>query len=243
MTLTSRVPLTLVTTLTLWCSFAVYARVTRPLLVPRAAPEKVLQELEPPAPSPEFAMWAGRFLQGEPWAISAPYRHRDQDTFVYAREYLLRNDRRSVNDRLAHHPDDLAVQDVRIFIDLFLHRCIGNQVMQRTQVHPHGGSRMRVRGADRNLPPLEAVLVKEVVDNEWARGNPRVRIGTIVVLQEFDQIQPNGLSRLRKNECRSDHSAPPEPMCWRLQCHAHGLFDLIHQLLHWHNSSDGHCID
>ena len=60
-------------------------------------PPEAFERLEPPAPSPEFDQMADRYLRGVPWAVAAPYRHRDKNTYVYSRDYLLGNENRSVS--------------------------------------------------------------------------------------------------------------------------------------------------
>lgn len=77
----------------------IYARLTRPLLQVASLPPGVGRQLEPPAPSPEFATVAQQYLPRDPWAIDAPYRHRDDNTFVYCDRYQLGNRQQSLSVR------------------------------------------------------------------------------------------------------------------------------------------------
>lgn len=74
-----------------------YARLTRPLLHPASSAPTVFHTVDPPVPSPEFESMAEQFLTAEPWAANAPYRHRDDNTFVYCQQYMIAN-----NDRTVH---------------------------------------------------------------------------------------------------------------------------------------------
>lgn len=91
-----RLALTVVTTFALSCAGVLYAQFTRPMLRVTALPPEAFEQLDPPVPSPEFSDMATRFLSTQSWAADAPYRHRDEDTFVYSRDYLLANEKRSV---------------------------------------------------------------------------------------------------------------------------------------------------
>jgi hypothetical protein len=62
-----------------------------------ALPPEAFRRLEPPKPSPKFEEMASKFLPRAPWAANAPFRHRDNDTFLYCRDYLLGNEKRSVS--------------------------------------------------------------------------------------------------------------------------------------------------
>ncbi len=92
-----RVALTTITVVALTCAAVVYARFTRPLLQVTSMPVAAFESMEPPAPSPEFVSMARRFLPNQAWAIDAPYRHRDESSFIYTQRYLLGNDGRSVS--------------------------------------------------------------------------------------------------------------------------------------------------
>jgi hypothetical protein len=74
-----------------------YAHLTRPLLIVNALPDSVFEKLDPPAPSPKFADMAQRHLPQHKWAADAAYRHKDENTFVYSRDYLLGNEKRSIS--------------------------------------------------------------------------------------------------------------------------------------------------
>ena len=88
---------TILTTMLLTSAGVVYAWFTRPLLRVNSLPQVVMERLDPPAPSPEFSSIATQHLQREDWAVDAPYRHRDGNTFVYCHDYLMGNDNRSVS--------------------------------------------------------------------------------------------------------------------------------------------------
>lgn len=91
-----RFALTAITTVALTCVAVVYARFTRPLLQVTAMPAAAFEHMEPPAPSPEFSSMAERFLSSQPWAVDAPYRHRDDSSFIYTQRYVPGNDGKSV---------------------------------------------------------------------------------------------------------------------------------------------------
>ncbi len=95
----NRFALTLMTVIALGCGGVIYARFTRPLLVVTALPERVTAMPDAPEPSPEFTTVAEQFLPHQPWAATAPYRHRDDNTFVYCHHYLLGNEQKSVSLR------------------------------------------------------------------------------------------------------------------------------------------------
>ena len=92
-----RLAQTILITVALACAGVVYAQFTRPMLRVTALPPEAFRKLEPPKPSPKFEEMASKFLPRAPWAANAPFRHRDNDTFLYCRDYLLGNEKRSVS--------------------------------------------------------------------------------------------------------------------------------------------------
>lgn len=92
-----RFTLTTITVVALTCVAVAYARFTRPMLKVTSMPVAAFEHMEPPAPSPDFVTMAQRYLPDQAWAVDAPYRHRDDSSFIYTQRYLLGNDGRSVS--------------------------------------------------------------------------------------------------------------------------------------------------